>query len=191
MTTANFALAAAQLARIARMDDAAYAQDLTGQYEVAAGYYGGPDAYHVWAPADWQLIHGYALPIWVAGENGTIEGRHAVGALKALSVPHGAYTVVDMESRIDRTYVESFYDQIRAAGYRLWVYGSRDSVYNHPVCNGYWVAAYGLRPPQVMTLLGRAEVRAVQYEPDIPPGYDASLIRAWTAQPSSMWRPVK
>lgn len=184
---------ATHLVKIARMEDAAFAVNLSGTYDVGAGYYGGPNAYHIWGGADFKLAALHAtthrvLPIWVAGQNGADEGATAVQFLKDLGVPYGAYTAVDMEGRKDRTYTERFYTVLRGAGYRVWVYGSRDFVFANPQCNGYWVAEYGITTQQAMNILESPGVRAVQYEPNIPPGHDDSLLREWTE--ASMWRPA-
>jgi hypothetical protein len=169
----------------AKMADAAVAADIPGGFAIAAGYYGGPNAYHVWAPGDWQRFPGFRLPIWVGGMAGAAEGAEAVNALRALRVPEDSYTAIDLEGRRDRTYVDAFGGVLAAAGYRTWVYGSRDSVFGNPPLNGYWVAEYGLTALEVMTLLGTPRVRAVQYAPNLPPGYDASLVREWTE--GGMW----
>lgn len=174
---------------LAKMADAAYAQDITPGFDIAAGYYGGPGAYHVWAPSDWGRFPGFRLPIWVPSQgpkSGTDDGREAVKALQALRVPPDAYTVVDMEGMTDRTYVESFSGTIRdEGGYRLWDYGEESTVFRNPGANGYWVAAYGLTTEQVLAILESAHVRAVQYRANIAPGYDASLVKEWTE--GGMW----
>ena len=109
------------------------------------------------------------------------EGTQAVAALHALNVPKGAVTVLDMETRVDKTYVHAFAGPVQDAGYKIWVYGSASTVFGNPQLNGYWVADYTGVPhmhPQVGT-------RATQYAADLPPGFDASLIKAWTA--GFMW----
>src|SRR6516162_1502301 len=108
-----------------RMRDAAFAADIPEPWGGAvAGYYGGPDAYHVWAPGDWKRFpNNRKLPIWVAGLDGTGEGREAVDALRSLRVPRRVYTAVDMEARVDKTYIEHFGAVLNAAGYKVWVYG--------------------------------------------------------------------
>lgn len=171
----------------ARMEDAAYAEDIEGAL-IGAGYYGGPGAYHVWPDGDWGLLPNYRLPIWVpsrGNKNGTDDGKAAVQALRQLGVPEAAYTAVDMEVMVDRTYVEAFWAVLRAAGYRLWVYGSRSTVFRNPQCNGWWVADYGLTTAEVMALLAVPGVRAVQYAANLAPGYYASLVREWTE--GGMW----
>src|SRR5215470_3606956 len=93
-----------------RMRDAAFAVDISQSWSGAvAGYYGGPNAFNVWAPESWALFgSNRKLPIWVAGLDGSGEGANAVSALRALRVPTPAYTAVDMESRVDKTYLDNF-----------------------------------------------------------------------------------
>lgn len=174
---------------LAKMADAAFAQDITPGFEIAAGYYGGPGAYHVWPRSDWARFSGYRLPIWVpspGNKDGEVDGRQAVDELLALKVPPGSYTVVDMEILRDRTYVERFAATLHEeGGYRLWDYGSRSTVFGNPPCNGWWVADYGISTAEGTRLLEMPHVRAWQYQANIAPGYDASLVKQWTE--GGMW----
>lgn len=165
------------------MADAAFAATIPPGFAIAAGYYGGPLAYHVWPAADWQRFPGFRLPIWVGGFDGADEGAQAVFALRALGVPAGCRTGLDMETRKDITYVEAFGAALQAAGYLVEVYGSASTVYGNPPLNGYWVADYGLTAGQMMTVLETPHVRAIQYASF--PAYDASLVKAWTE--GEMW----
>src|SRR5215831_18161006 len=131
----------------ATMGDAAFAANLDGtSFDIVAGYYGGPNAFHRWPVADWDRFPGYRLPIWVGGQNGLGEGSQAVASLEALRVPHGSVTVLDMEGRKDITYVNSFGHTVREGGYKVWVYGSASTIGLNPPLNGYWVADYGINP---------------------------------------------
>ena len=174
---------------LAKMADAAFAQDITPGFQIGAGYYGGAGALHVWAPSDWARFPGYRLPIWVpspGNKDGDIDGGQAVAALRALKVPPDSFTVVDMEILRDRTYVTDFADTLRIlGGYRLWVYGSRSTVFGNPPANGYWVADYGITTAEGTGLLESPHVRAWQYRANIAPGYDASLVKEWTE--GGMW----
>ena len=173
---------------LAKMADAAFAQDITPGFEIAAGYYGGAGAFHVWSPSDWARFPGYRLPIWVpstGNKSGDVDGLQAVTALLALHVPVDSFTVLDMEIMRDRTYVEKFAARLRNAGYRLWVYGSRSTVFSNPPCNGYWVADYGISTAEGTGLLETPHVRAWQYKANIAPGFDASLVKEWTE--GGMW----
>ena len=161
------------------MADAAYASAIPPGFQVAAGYYGGPNAYHVWPDADWARFPGMRLPIWVGGSDGAGEGVQAVLALQRLRVPEGAITVLDMETRIDKTYAEAFGDEL--ANYKVWVYGSASTVFSNPELNGYWVADY-VGQPFMHPAVG---VRATQYAAGLPGAgggsYDASLVKPWVA----------
>lgn len=173
---------------LAKMADAAFAQEIQPGFEIGAGYYGGPGAFHVWSPSDWARFPGYRLPIWVpstGAKNGDIDGGQAVIALQALKVPPGSFTVVDMELMRDRTYLEKFGARLHDAGYRTWVYGSRSTVFTNPPLNGYWVADYGITTAEGTGLLETAHVRAWQYAANLAPGYDASLVKQWTE--GGMW----
>jgi len=167
------------------MRDAAYAADIPEPWDRAvAGYYGGPDAYHVWAPGDWKRFpHNRKLPIWVAGLDGTGEGREAVDALRSLGVPRRVYTAVDMEARVDKTYIEHFGAALNAAGYKVWVYGSSSAVFNNPGLNGYWAADYRGTGPFMYNHPG---VRATQYAPG--QFYDSSTVKDWTYHFGPWWR---
>jgi hypothetical protein len=168
-----------------RMRDAAFAVDISQPWTGAvAGYYGGPNAYHVWAPGDWALFRGNRkLPIWVGGLDGSGEGANAVSALRALRVPTDSYTVVDMEGRVDETYVAHFGSVLQAAGYKVWVYGSASTVFSNPGLNGYWVADYaGIGP----FMYDRSGVRATQYAAGY--AYDSSTVKYWTYTSGTWWK---
>lgn len=162
--------------------DAAYAENIPPTTDVVFGYIGGPLAYHVWTDLDWQRFTGRPkVPIWVAGFNGTEESAECIRTLKDLLVPPGSVIAVDLETRIDVGYVNGFFSQLHAVGYKVWVYGSLDTVFANPACNGYWVADY----TGYAHMVNRMSVRATQWANDVPPGWDASLIKDWTLR--EMW----
>jgi len=167
-----------------RMRDSAFAANIgQGWAGAVGGYYGGPNAYHVWSPGDWKRFHSNRkLPIWVAGQDGHGEGRAAAGALHALGVPQHVYTAVDMENRADKTYVEHFGEALQAAGYKIFVYGSASSVFSNPHLNGYWVADYAGKGP---FMYDHQHVRATQYATG--PDYDSSTVRDWTYNFGTWW----
>ena len=168
-----------------RMRDAAFAADISQPWNRAvAGYYGGPNAYHVWSSGDWKRFpRNRKLPIWVAGLDGKGEGDDAVRALRDLGVPRRVYTAVDMEQRVDKTYLEHFGETLNAAGYRVWVYGSSGTVFSNPLLNGYWVADYAGHGPFMYNHSG---VRATQYAPGEL--YDSSTVKDWTYYFGRWWR---
>jgi hypothetical protein len=162
--------------------DAAFATNIPPGFEIAFGYYGGPSAYHVWTAEDWQRFPGLKVPIWVAGADGSAEGQQAVQALRTLRVPERSVTVVDMETAVNSAYLDRFGAELNAAGFGVWVYGSADTVFENPRLDGYWVADYTGQP----FMHPRLGVRATQYAANLPPGYDVSLVKAWTGK--FMWR---
>jgi hypothetical protein len=167
-----------------RMRDSAFATNIDQAWNGAVGgYYGGPNAFNVWSSEDWKRFRpNRKLPIWVAGQNGQDEGKHAVEALHALGVPRRVYTAVDMESRVDKTYVEHFGETLQAAGYKVFVYGSVSSVFDNPRINGYWVADYADKGP---FMYDHRHVRATQYATG--PKYDSSTVRDWTYNFGTWW----
>lgn len=168
-----------------RMYDAAFAEDLVQVPDAAyAGYYGGPLAYHVWDTQDWVPLAGERkLPIWVAGYDGIGEGLAAARALRALEVPKRVYTAVDMEGRVDRDYLAHFGQILGDAGYRVWVYGSADTVFSNPALSGYWVADYA---GEGAFMYDHPQVRATQYVPGEL--YDSSTVKPWTFTNGRWWR---
>lgn len=165
------------------MADAAFAQNIPGGFDIAGGYYGGPNAYHIWPRDDWDLFPGLRLPFWVAGEDGEAEAATAAAVLRNLAVPEGSITALDMEERKNIEYVHRFGAGLRSAGYRVWVYGSESTVYSNPPLNGYIVADYGLTAQEMMKVLEEPHVRAIQYASY--PAYDVSLVKRWTG--GGMW----
>jgi hypothetical protein len=167
-----------------RMRDAAFSSNITEWGRAVAGYYGGPNAFNVWSPGEWkQFAANRKLPIWVAGLDGRGEGDDAVAALRSLGVPQGVFTVVDMENRVDKTYVEHFGAAVNAAGYKVWVYGSASTVLQMPGLQGYWVADYaGVGP----FMYNHAQVRATQYATG--QNFDSSTVKDWTYYSGPWWR---
>ena len=167
---------------LARMADAAFAANIPPGFDIAGGYYGGPQAFHVWPRSDWARFPGFRLPIWVGGQDGPGEGAQAVSELQLLRA-HSCLTVLDMETRQDIEYVDNFGGILQAAGYRVWVYGSASTVFGNPPLNGYWVADYTSDMRVIDGLLQHPGVRAVQFATVGP--YDASLVKQWVE--GEMW----
>jgi hypothetical protein len=167
-----------------RMRDSAFAANINPNWTGAVGgYYGGPDALNVWAPGEWKQFHrNRKLPIWVGGLDGPGEARKATEALHALGVPSHVYTALDMEGRVDKTYVTNFGQALQAAGYKVWVYGQASSVFGNPRLNGYWVADFADRGP---FMFNHRHVRATQYATN--PNYDSSTVRDWTYNSGTWW----
>lgn len=178
------------MADIERLRDAAYASNIPQDWPHAvAGYYGGPGEYHQWTASDWKRFAKHKkLPIWVAAEgdkNGTEDGRAAVAALKALGVPKHVWTALDMETMVDRTYVEAFGKELHDAGYKVWVYGSASTVFGNPALDGYWVADYAGKGPFMYAPPAKQEVRSTQYASG--PDYDSSTVASFTFHERERW----
>jgi hypothetical protein len=169
------------------MRDAAFATDIPdGWPHAVAGYYGGPRALNIWSRDDWKVFgRNRKLPIWVAGLAGKAEGVVAVSLLRELGVPPGCWTAVDMETRVDRTYVDAFGTVLANAGYRVWVYGSASTVFGNPGLDGFWVADYALRGPFMYPGGTGLEVRATQYATG---QWDSSTVKQWTYDTGKWWR---
>jgi len=162
--------------------DAAFPANLHSWPGMVCGYYGGPMATNVWAHSDWRAFGGYKLPIWVGGMAGAAEGQQAVAQLEQLEVPPGCETVLDMETRKDRTYVQHFGEVLQAAGYRVLVYGSTSTVFLNPQLNGYAVAD----PTGVPHMYPHPGVRMTQYA--FGQVFDSDVVKHWIAQDGFLWR---
>lgn len=170
------------------MADAAYAVNIPPGYGIAAGYLDSPEAFHPWAPADWARFPGYKLPVWVhePGSDGAAAGREVLAQVRGLGVPAGCIIALDMETRVDSTFVDRFAAELArpGAGFKTWVYGSQAFVGRNPPANGYWVADYTGDSHVIDWLLSQPHVRAVQWASNA--GYDSSLVKAWTE--GDMWK---
>lgn len=189
-----------------RLRDAAYATTIPDGWDHAvAGYYGGPLALHVWPKADWERFRrNKKLPVWVAGYSGATEGGEALAALRALGVPEGVWTAVDMESRKDKSYLTkfgqtleeavathaewltSFHDSV-GAHYRVWPYGSASTIFGNPALDGFWVADYKGIGPYMYKAPDGAEVRATQYQGGPGYDYDSSTVATFTFHERERW----
>lgn len=160
--------------------DAAFAGNIGTFSGVIGGYLNSPWAYHPWAPGDWSMFpQNRKLPIWVAGYDGKSEGAEAVDQMVRLGIAPGCPLVVDMETREDKTYIDSFFEAVRTTGgYKVLVYGSASTVFNNPACNGYWVALYDGIPSLSATWTNK--VRGKQYSSG--EFYDLSVWKPWVVQ---------
>lgn len=161
--------------------DAAFPDNLRGWDKLTLGYYGGPMAFNVWPRSAWRAFPGPKIPIWVGGYGGTAEGLQAVAALRALGVPRGCETLLDMELRVDRTYVQHFGEALQAAGYKVLVYGSISTLFKNPQLNGYAVAD----PTGVRHMYPHPGVRLTQYA--FGPLFDNDVLRHWVSVQGDLW----
>lgn len=171
------------MAQLINGRDAAYPDNLTHFPDTIIGYYGGPRAFNAWTKSEWELFPGnYKIPIWVGGKNGTEEGASAVGVLRTLGVPKGCVTLLDMEARVDKTYVSNFGRVLQESGYKVWVYGSTSTLFSNPELNGY-APAY---PNGIRALYNHPGVRMTQWE--FGSTYDDDVIRKWVYTADTIWR---
>lgn len=162
--------------------DAAFSGNIGTWDGTVLGYYGGPEAYNTWSAADWvPYRHNPKIPIWVAGMAGDVEGRDAVDALRQLGVPKGCVTVLDMELRVDRTYVAAFGKVLQGAGYKVWPYGVVSTVFRNPPLNGYAVADV----TSVEHMYPHPAVRMTQYA--FGQTFDDDAIKEWLLQQDDLW----
>jgi hypothetical protein len=164
------------------MRDAAYAANIPASWPgIVAGYLGGPNALHVWSQKDWgRFAANKKLPIWVGGLDGTGEAWGALQALYSLSVKPGAFMALDMETRVDKSYVEAFGKILNWAGFKVFVYGSASTLFSNPGLNGYWVADYaGIGPFMYKG------ARLTQYASGT--AYDSSTVKLWTYTFGTWW----
>lgn len=136
------------------MFDAAVPQQasLIESFDVAGGYIGYQGATpHVWSKADWdsqpcRFRFPIFVPSWWAnlGWDTVRDVQAAAGALAALGVPQGSTIGLDMETRVQPSYVSLFIKGMNARGYPVLVYGSLAYVVQNPLPSnsqsGYWPA---------------------------------------------------
>ena len=158
----------------ATMGDAAFAANLDGtSFDVVAGYLSTPNADHPWTVNDWRGIPGYKLPIWAGGMNGLQEAEACLSQMQYLDIPKGKVVALDMETRVDVSYVSAFGAVMQHNDYLVWVYGSASTVFGNPQLNGYWVADYLYMP----FMYSHKGVRATQWTDG--PLYDQSTVKQW------------
>ena len=158
------------------MRDAAYPGGIPeGWTGAVAGYLGGDLAVNVWAPHEWRgFPNRRKLPIWVAGHQPRSEAWTCLEQLWRAGVPPGVRIAVDLETRVDGYWAETFARPLEWAGFKLMVYGSASTVFGNPQLHGYWVADYaGIGP----FMYDHPAVRATQYAPGAHA--DSSTIHAW------------
>jgi hypothetical protein len=149
---------------------------------VVIGYLGGPDAYHTWSEADWiQYKDNPKIPTWVGGMDGTGEGWQALQALYHLGVPRGKVVMLDLETRIDKTYVTAFGAVLQWAGFLVWPYGSTSTIFQNPQLNGYAVAD----PTGTEHMYPHPGVRMTQYA--FGPSYDSDAVKEWILGDADLW----
>jgi hypothetical protein len=173
------------------MIDSAFPQgSVPAGFHAVAGYLGG-DTPHAWTKNEWGAFSTHRkLPIWVpaiavgGSDSARSEAFSALSQLYHLGVPKGKAMVLDVEGAENPGYVTSFYNVIKWAGFKMWVYGSASTVFVNPACDGYWVADWTGTPHQYQ----KSFVRATQYASNImlKTGYDASEVK-WYQWKFNLW----
>jgi hypothetical protein len=129
--------------------DAAYCPNpVPGGYTFAEVYIGGSSAYHIWTNAELERVRGLpVLPIWVptpGSDNPSQIAQGCAARMAALGLPPGAHryhaVMLDMEASTNAAFVAAFAKRLLSLQYDTYVYGSADTVFSLPQCNGYVVA---------------------------------------------------
>lgn len=173
------------------MRDSEFASAIPTSWKgIVAGYFGGSNAAHTWAKdTEWgRFPRNKKLPIWVPGpgSDGLKDAGTAIESLYWLGATKGCYVALDMETRIDRSYVEKFVGVMQYAGFKTFVYGSASTVFQNPKGHGYWVADYAGKGPFMYP-----GARLTQYaDPQFGSGgnWDSSTVATWTALFGKFWR---
>lgn len=109
--------------------------------------YIGGDTPHVWTDAEIAAGHGrYRVPVYVRSNPQNADpigdAGQAIAWLDAHSVPKGVVVVLDLETAVDPAYVLAFGNRLHQAGYLVWPYGSKSTLFKNPALDGYFVADY-------------------------------------------------
>jgi hypothetical protein len=166
-------------------------QTLPTGYDAAAGYVGG-DTPHVWTLAEWRNLGSLPkLPIWVrsnpptgatqAAAQGKADAFAALEQLYKIGCPRGYTVALDLETAVSGALVNAFGSVMRWAGFYVWVYGSKSTVFGNPGLDGYWVADYTGQPH----FATGPDVRATQWTDG--PAIDKSLVKWWSWR-NRLWR---
>lgn len=163
--------------------DAAYPANLRGSTGVILGYLVAPNALNGWTATEWGWFEAnYKIPIWVGGMAGEAEGWGCLQQLYALGVPSGKGIILDLETRIDKTYVNAFGSVLQWAGFKVWPYGSASTLFQNPQLNGYAVAD----PTGVPHMYPHPGVRITQYA--FNGSTDSDAVKDWLIQDAEVWK---
>lgn len=158
----------------ATMGDAAFPAGLDGtSFDAVGGYLFSGFQTNGWVQTEWLAIPGPKLPIWVAGFAGQPEASECVKQLRLLGAKN-CHVALDMEARVDKTYVAAFGAVLAHEGYKTLVYGSTSTVFRNPQLNGYWAADYaGIGP----FMYNHPGVRMTQWTAGAK--FDQSTVKPW------------
>lgn len=163
------------------MYDAAY-PPATPPVTDAVLIYAGGDTPHVWTDAEIAAQSArYRLPCFVRSDpaqaNAATDAGTFAAWLEAHDVPHGVTVVLDLETAVDPAYVTAFAAALENVGnWQTLNYGSRDTIFENPVCAGYFTAHHGAT--SIDTDPG---VVATQY------GYFGTYDLSWIADSVALW----
>jgi len=140
------------------MVDSAYPLSDPPKTDVVLVYIGG-DTPHVWTSAESKAQPArYRLPTFVRSNpqqaNVVTDANVAISWLRGNFVPQGSSVVLDLETAVDVTYVNSFGALLHDAGYKVLPYGSSSTLFQNPKLDGYFVAEPGAKeidPRSVIT----------------------------------------
>lgn len=86
----------------------------------------------------------YWLPVWVRSNpsqaNALLDANQTLQWLIAHNAPPGIAVVLDLETAADFTYVSQYGTVLRSAGFKVWPYGSKSTLFSNPAVDGYFVA---------------------------------------------------
>jgi hypothetical protein len=128
--------------------DAAYPPAGPPQSDGVVIYLPGGDQVHAWTAAEVGGQHArYRLPAFVRshppGPGAAADVAAAVTALHGIGAPKGTLVAWDVEMAADAAYVKAVYDGLKAAGYKLIVYGTQSTVFANDNPDGlYWGASW-------------------------------------------------
>src|SRR5262249_27735993 len=115
------------------------------------------------------------------GDGGQAEAFAALVRLYRIGCPPGSVVALDLETAVAPSYVNAFAGPLHWAGFKVWVYGSRSTVFGNPALDGYWVAGY----PGSRHFAAGSNVRATQWQAGKV--IDSSVLR-WYQWRRRLWR---
>lgn len=122
--------------------DAAYPGPGDPQVNGCLFYLGG-DTPHVWTDTEIREAPGrFRLATWVRSNptqvNPLVDAQSCVNALKTVGYPPGKAVALDLETAVDPAYVNTFGATLHAAGWLVWPYGSKSTLFKNPALDGYF-----------------------------------------------------
>lgn len=128
--------------------DAAYPPAVPPTTDVVLFYAPGGNQLNAWTLTEITAQHArYRLPIFVRSNpthaNATTDATNFKNWLIAIECPVGSSVVLDLETAVDATYVNTFGSLLRAGGYKVLPYGSSSTLLRNPVLDGYFMAKPG------------------------------------------------